>query len=175
MHLARTRFLFFLAFIACAISVGAAVYLQYTYGLNPCLLCQWQRALLVVCGLACLVAALHGPTARGWPRYATGLLIMALFGAGVAGAHIGLQTSTPEQLGLMSARLEQGFDSLQLSAWGERLNDELIRCAEINWSLFGISLPEWSLLAFVGLILLALYPLLAQMRRKIVPDDQTLV
>lgn len=175
MHLARTRILFLMAFIACAISVGAAVYLQYTYGLSPCLLCLWQRALLVICGLICLVAALHGPVGRGWPRYAAGLLATALSGAGVAGAHVGLQTSTPEQLGLLTARLEQGFDLLLLPAWGERLTDELVRCAEINWSLFGISLPEWSLLAFVALILLALYPLLVQIRRKIVSDDQTLV
>lgn len=175
MHLARTRFLFLLAFIACAISVGAAAYLQYTYGLIPCLLCQWQRALMVVCGLICLVAALHGPSRRGSPRYAAGLLVMALFGAGLAGAHIGLQTSTPEQLDSLTARLGHGADLLLLPAWGEHLIDELTRCAEINWSLFGISLPEWSLLAFVGLILLALYPLLVQMRRKIGRDDQTLV
>lgn len=174
MHLVRTRVLFFLASIACAISVGAAVCLQFTYGLTPCLFCQWQRVLLVVCGLICLVAALHGPKGAGWPRYAAGLLVMALSGAGVAGAHIGLQTSTPEQLGLLTTRLEHAFDLL-LPALREHLIAELVRCAEINWSLFGISLPEWSLLAFVGLILLALYPLLVQLRRKIVSDDQTLV
>src|SRR5690606_41928925 len=33
-------------------------------------------------------------------------------------------------------------------------------CAKISWTLFGISLPEWSLLAFIGMILFSLYLLL---------------
>ena len=33
-------------------------------------------------------------------------------------------------------------------------------CAEVKWTLFGLSLPEWSMLAFAGLILFALFQLL---------------
>ncbi|MNM95911.1 disulfide bond formation protein B [compost metagenome] len=33
-------------------------------------------------------------------------------------------------------------------------------CAEVTWTLFGMSIPEWSLLAFAGCILFALYQLL---------------
>ena len=29
-------------------------------------------------------------------------------------------------------------------------------CAEVNWTLFGLSIPEWSLLAFVLLMALSL-------------------
>ncbi|MBD8492307.1 disulfide bond formation protein B [Pseudomonas syringae] len=176
MHPARTRFLFCLAFIVCATSVGAAVYLQFAYNLMPCLLCQVQRALLLACALICLVAAVHAPTAlRSWHRYALALLVTAMPGAGVAGAHIGSQTSTAEQLGLAVAHVKDGFSLLALPAWGDALKHELLSCAEINWSLFGISLPEWSLLAFVGIILLALYLLLVEIPRKILPADQTLV
>lgn len=176
MHPARTRFLFCLAFIACATSVGAAVYLQFTYNLTPCLLCHVQRALLLACALICLTAAVHGPTTlRTWHRYALALLVVALLGAGVAGAHIGSQTSPPEQLALAVTHVKEGFSLLARPAWGGILEHALLSCAEINWSLFGISLPEWSLLAFVGAILLALYLLLVEIPRKILPKDQTLV
>ena len=32
-------------------------------------------------------------------------------------------------------------------------------CAEVTWTLFGLSVPEWSLLAFVGMALFALFQL----------------
>ena len=32
-------------------------------------------------------------------------------------------------------------------------------CAEVTWTLFGMSIPEWSLLAFVGMILFSLFQL----------------
>ena len=33
-------------------------------------------------------------------------------------------------------------------------------CAKVTWTLFGMSIPEWSLLAFIGMILFAVYLLL---------------
>ena len=33
-------------------------------------------------------------------------------------------------------------------------------CAEVNWTLLGMSIPEWSLLAFAGMVLFAGYQLL---------------
>ncbi|MDB6051342.1 MAG: dsbB, partial [Pseudomonas sp.] len=33
-------------------------------------------------------------------------------------------------------------------------------CIEVTWTLFGMSLPEWSLLAFAGMIVFAAYQLL---------------
>jgi disulfide bond formation protein DsbB len=30
----------------------------------------------------------------------------------------------------------------------------------VTWTLFGLSVPEWSLLAFIGMILFALFQLL---------------
>jgi disulfide bond formation protein DsbB len=33
-------------------------------------------------------------------------------------------------------------------------------CAEVNWTLLGMSIPEWSLLAFVMMVAFSLYQLL---------------
>ena len=179
MHLARTRVLFFLAFIACALSLGAVLWLQHAFNLDPCLFCRWQRVLLAIAGLICLTAAVHGPSVRGWRGYALGLLLAALLGAGVAGAQVWLQTSSPEQFLSVTNALERSLDDLSLHAWGDLFHGESRLCAEINWSLFGISLPEWSLLLFTGLILLALYPLSGLIGRRIrrigQDNDQTLV
>jgi len=33
-------------------------------------------------------------------------------------------------------------------------------CAEVKWTLFGMSIPEWSLLGFIGMIAFSLLQLL---------------
>jgi disulfide bond formation protein DsbB len=77
----------------------------------------------------------------------------------MAGAQVWLQTATDDELVPVIAAIEHGLDFVFPGNITDRLRIDAILCAEINWSLFGISLPEWSLLAFVGLALLAIYPL----------------
>lgn len=172
MQLARTRSLFFLAFIACALILGAAVYLQHAYGLEPCMLCHFQRSAIIGCGLVCLAATLHSPGPRGWSRYSLALLIIASIGAATAGGHVGLQTATPDQQALVMLWCESLLNNFWLDALVAGLDSELIFCAEINWSLFGISLPEWSLLAFVALMLLACHPLASGLTRRLAAEGR---
>jgi disulfide bond formation protein DsbB len=160
MHLARTRSLFFLAFIACALVIGGVVYLQRVFGLVPCVLCHWQRGALIACAAVCLAAGLHGPRDRGCRVYGGVLMVIALLGAGIAGGQVWLQTATVDELGPVLVWFEQLLDWLSQHSAVDRLRSDATLCAAITWSLFGISLPEWSLLAFVGLALLAAYPLL---------------
>lgn len=159
MPLARTRSLFFLAFIACVLIIGTVVYLQRAFGLMPCVLCIWQRWVFLFCAVLCLTAALHAPGPIGGRRYGAVMLLLTLSGATIAGLQVWLQTVTADQLVPVVAAFEHGLGFFSLNGSVDRLNFDAALCAEINWSLFGISLPEWSLLAFVGLTLLALYPL----------------
>jgi disulfide bond formation protein DsbB len=160
MYLACTRFLFLFTFIACASIIGATFYLQQTFGLDPCLLCLVQRAAMAGYGLLGLAAAWHAPGVRGWRRYSVAVLLIGACGAGAAGSQVWLQTATDDQLVPIVARLEALLSTLSLDSWINRMDSEIAFCSEINWSLFGFSLPEWSLLAFTGLMTLACYPLL---------------
>ncbi|MBX8607840.1 disulfide bond formation protein B [Pseudomonas cichorii] len=168
MYLARTRTLFFLAFIASVLIIGATLYLQHAFGLVPCTLCLLQRALITGCGLVCLVATIHAPRESGWHRYCLVLLALALSGALVAGFHIWLQTASAEELMPVVARYQHVLNALSLESGSE----SAYVCAEINWSLFDITLPEWSLLAFVILCLLALYPLFSGLHHWFFADTE---
>jgi disulfide bond formation protein DsbB len=159
MHLAHTRSLFFLVFIACAMIIGAVVYLQRVFGLSPCVMCLWQRAGIIVCGLLALIAALHAPGRGGCRAYSVVILMMALVGAAIAGGQVWLQTATTDQTIDVIAWIERLLDLLSLQTLIDRLLSDAALCAEISWTLFGISLPEWSLLAFVGVTLIMLYAL----------------
>lgn len=159
MHLARTRSLFFLAFIACASIIGSVVYLQRVIGLSPCLLCWLQRCALIASGVLSLIATVQAPGKSGSRWYASVILLFTLAGAAMAGGQVWLQTATPDQVIPVIAWFERLFELLALSGLVDRLLSDATFCAEITWSLFGISLPEWSMLAFIGLALIALYAL----------------
>jgi disulfide bond formation protein DsbB len=172
MCLACARSLFLFAFIACVLTLGATFYLQLGVGLDPCLLCLVQRAALAVAALLSLAAAWHAPTVAGWRRYGVGMFLVALFGAGMAGSQVWLQTATDDQIVPIVAGLEASLSAMALAPWVDRMGSEFRFCAEINWTLFGISLPEWSLLAFVALMLLACYPVFASFKRPPVTEGR---
>lgn len=160
MYLARTRSLFFLVLIVCAMVIGTALYLQCVLGLAPCILCLWQRAAFAAIGLIALAAAWHSPGSVGCRIYAGLILLLTLLGAGIAGAQVWLQTATPDEAIAVMAFVEQVLALLTLHDLVDQLPGHTLMCAEISWTLFGISLPEWSLLAFVALALIMLWPLL---------------
>lgn len=159
MQLAHTRSLFLLVFIACAMIIGCVVYLQRVFGLSPCVLCLWQRSAFMVSSIVALVAVFHAPGRVGWRLYSATILLIALAGALVAGGQVWLQTASADDTVAVIAWFERVLDVLSLHRLIDGLLGEATFCAEISWSLFGITLPEWSLLAFVGLALIMLYAL----------------
>jgi disulfide bond formation protein DsbB len=165
---ARSRLLFFLAFMATCLVFGAAFYLQDTVGLQPCSLYVLQVSFMVGFGLVCLAAALHGPGRRGLWYYAWAGLLMAAAGALVATRHVWMQGA-----GLAG---EGRCDSPPGCPWHtEPLGNALkilwrgsAQCTQVNWSLLDLSWPEWSLLAFVGMALFSLVQLLQGRRVRAV-------
>ncbi|MGI3744008.1 MAG: disulfide bond formation protein B [Janthinobacterium lividum] len=165
MQLARSRSLFFLAFLACASIVGATDYLGSVIDAAPCPMCLLQCVLMALSAAVCLLAALHAPGTSGWRIYAGVLLLFSITGASVAARQVWLQASPPEN---MAACIENLHYLMETQSYVKVMAMVLAGsagCSEINWSLFGISLPEWSLLAFSGLSLFALYYLFIEFRR----------
>ncbi|WP_397450536.1 disulfide bond formation protein B [Pseudomonas sp. NA-150] len=160
MHLAHSRSLFFLAFIACALIMGGVFYLEYGVGLEPCPLCIVQRVFMIAFGLISLAAFLHAPGKIGWRIYSALILLCALAGAGTAGRQVWLQTAPAQDPASCLPGLGYLLQTMPFTKVVSLLFDGTADCIEINWTLFGMSIPEWSLLAFAGLILLAAYQLL---------------
>ena len=165
MQLARTRSLFFLAFIACALIVGATAYLAQVVGAAPCPLCFMQRTCLLGCAAVFLIAAAHAPHPRGWQVYASILLLFGLTGAAVAARQVWLQQAPPEDIVSCLANLQHLIETQPYVKVIAMTLAGSAGCSQITWTLFGISLPEWSLLAFAGVTLFALYYLFIEFRR----------
>ena len=160
MQLASPRSHFLLAFLGCLALLGGALYLEHGVGLEPCPLCIVQRIFVILFGLVCLLATLHGPAALGRRIYAGLALFAAAGGAATAGRQVWLQNIPPDQLPSCLPSLEYMIEALPFQEIVRQVLHGTADCAEVGWTLFGMSLPEWSLLAFVAMILFALFQLL---------------
>jgi disulfide bond formation protein DsbB len=117
--------------------LAGAYYGQYFGGLFPCEMCWWQR----YAHFAALPLALLGlvvPPKRAWVALA-GLAILT---SGLIGAyHAGVEYRWWEGLTECSAPDLGGGDALEAL-----MRAPLIRCDEVQWSLFGISLAGFNFL-----------------------------
>ena len=131
--------------------MAVGLYFQYVVGLAPCALCITQRIFIIAVGCVAALAAIFG--FKGWPRRTC-----AAFGALFA---IGGGSFSSRQLWLQSLPADEApacgpsFDYLiEAFPWQTALQ-VLLRgdgnCAEVVWTLWGVSIPGWTLVAFMGL------------------------
>lgn len=127
-----------------ALLAGAFAF-QHIGGLAPCTLCLWQR-------WPHAVAVLIGAVALFLPGRALPVLGMlaALATAGIGGFHVGVEFKWWEGLATCSAGSIAGV------AVGDLLDPNAavaapVRCDEIAWSLFGISMAGWNMLVSLAL------------------------
>lgn len=161
MFLARSRPLFFMAFIAGALALGASLYLEYAVGLKPCSLCIVQRFFLIAFTAICLIAAVHRPEGSGCYVYWLLGVLSCLGGMVTAWHHILLQ-SAPAMT--YSPGLEYMPENMSWLRTLKHAFQGAADCTQILWTLFDLSIPEWSLLFFVGMMILGLFQLLHLLR-----------
>ncbi|MFK9006464.1 disulfide bond formation protein B [Pseudomonas pergaminensis] len=154
MSLAPSRSLFFLAFLAGVLTLGASFYLEFGASLRPCFLCQMQRVFLAAFTLINLVAALHNPKRSVLCLYGLASMGFALLGAMTAVRQVLLQNAAPDQAADCWPSLHFMIENLSLWQALQLTVKGTVDCVEINWTLFDLSLPEWSLLFFVGMLIL---------------------
>lgn len=150
----NTRHLFLLVWLGCSFLIAVALYMQYFLDLVPCALCMTQRVFVIIVGVLALIAWLHQPTSSVIRIYAVIGGLMAIIGGGFSSRHLWLQ-NLPEELvpacGPSLSYLLEAFpisEALRLLLRGDG------NCAESLWSLFGITIPGWTLIAFIGFLVL---------------------
>lgn len=147
----------FLGFVACAIGLGFALYLEHFQGLEPCPMCIFQRVAMLAVGLIFLLAALHAPRGGGM-RGLYALLTVAAAGAGsfVAGRHVWLQSLPEDQVPACGPSLDYLMDIMPFAEVLATVLRGDGNCAVIDAAWLGISLPGWTLIAFIGFVLYAI-------------------
>lgn len=141
---------------ASLIALGAAYGSQIWGGLEPCVLCLYQRipyAVVIALGLA--GAWLR---ASGHERPAAVAVALAgiafVVGGGIAGFHVGVEQhwwqGTNECTGPAGAATLEGLEAQILAT-------PLTLCDEVAWSLFGVSMAGYNVVASAALAAFAFF------------------
>ncbi|WP_308364803.1 MULTISPECIES: disulfide bond formation protein B [unclassified Microbulbifer] len=152
MKLPNPRTTFLLAFLAVVFLLGAAFYLEYIRGLEPCPLCITQRVMLLGAGLVSLAAFLHNPATIGRRIYGLLVSLWALGGLYFSGRQLWLQSLPEDQVPACGPGISYMLESFPVSDVLKTLLTGDGNCAEVQWTLLGISIPGWAALGFIGLI-----------------------
>lgn len=140
---------FLSGFLACGLLLAVGAYLQFVEQLEPCPLCISQRLAFMATGLIFLIAAIHN---RGTRWYAILAAITALVGASVSARHVWLQHLPPEEVPECSPGLEYVFQHFPLAETIKLMLTGTGECAKVDWTLLGLAIPSWALIAFLGLM-----------------------
>jgi len=135
-------------FLICAGLVSIALYLQYEVHLEPCPLCMLERICFSLLGLVFLLAAIHGPRRGGMRLYAAFELILAATGIALASRHVWLQWFPPVNAGC-TADLFYQLRRFPLLSVVEKALRATGDCAVVDWTLFRLSIAQWSWIWFM--------------------------
>lgn len=138
--------------ITCICLLAYGYYLQYFRALEPCPLCIFQRIAYLSIAIIGAIAAVHNPARLGARIYIGLMAISAIAGIGVAGRQTWLQHLPPDKV----PECGPGLDfMLEMYPLGETILKTLRGtgdCAVVDWQFLGLSIAEWSLLCFIGLL-----------------------
>lgn len=135
--------------VGSSIAILTALGFQHLGGLNPCELCLWQRiphGVIIVLALGALLWF------RGRRERTLIVILVAIafaFSAVIALYHVGI-----EQGWIQDSALCVGPSGLNQAQTTDELRKLLmaspqVRCDEISWTLFGLSIAAWNALTSV--------------------------
>lgn len=150
------RLWFFLGFIGCFLMLATGAYFQFVEELEPCPLCISQRIAILITGIIFLIAAIHNPKQFGLKAYSILGTLTALIGAGISIRHVWIQNLPADEIPECGPGLEYVFENFPLIDSLKLMLNGTGECAEILWTFLGISIPGWTLVAFLGLAILSL-------------------
>lgn len=139
--------------VASAVVLGGALASQYWGGLAPCELCLLQRWPWAVAIVISFVATMAGSRpALPW----VALLLAAVFVVGSAFAfyHVGVEQHWFAGPSACSGAATAADTLEALKA--QILRQQPVRCDEVAWSLWGISLAGWNLIASLVMLVCAI-------------------
>ncbi|MGR8940772.1 MAG: disulfide bond formation protein B [Gammaproteobacteria bacterium] len=147
---------FLLGFLGCVVLLSMGAYFQFVDGLEPCPLCISQRIAILLTGIVFLIASLHNPGPAGVKTYAILGALTALGGGAISTRHVWLQHLPPEEVPECGPGLEYIFNNFPLTETLKLMLNGTGDCAKVDWTFWGLSMPAWTLMAFVLLAALSL-------------------
>jgi disulfide bond formation protein DsbB len=154
-----------LAHGSAALLLGALAF-QHWGGLQPCVLCLWQRwphVVAIAAGVTGMyLVRQHRLGAAGAATLVAALALVVT--AAIGGYHAGVELHLWEGTAACGSTGPAATSAAQLR--DQLMRAPVVRCDEIAWSLFGISMAGWNLILSGALAVLGLRGGLALLRAQ---------
>ncbi|MEI8393461.1 MAG: disulfide bond formation protein B [Rhodospirillaceae bacterium] len=122
--------------------IAAALFMQHVVGVQPCVLCLYQRWPYVIVAMLAMTALVFGRHRR-LRAGLLGLCALAMLAdTGIALFHVGIQNNW--WAGTAGCGVPDPAATLE-ELRARILDGPIVRCDEVSWSLFGISLAGYNI------------------------------
>lgn len=149
----QARLISLFLFIASVLGMAYALYLQHKLMLMPCPLCIFQRIGLIIMGVFSLINFVCYPN-KFWAKISLWAisLLGVIWSFGVAVRHVWMTYQPYGEVASCGPGLNYMMDTLPFSQVLKNVFFGGGDCALIDWTLFGLSIPEQSAIFFMVLI-----------------------
>ncbi len=140
-----------LAGIACfALILFSIFYLEKRLYLTPCPLCYAQRFAFAFIGLWFFIAAIFPSGRRGGKLHGAWLFLLACGGSALSIRHLYLQSLPKGVVNSCGQDFYSLVENTPIAGIVKAMVFGVGECGEVQWQLLGLSIPGWSLIAFIG-------------------------
>lgn len=143
-------------FIFCLVALSIAGYFQFIEHLEPCPLCILQRVGILAVGFICLLGFIHNSQGVMNKIYGGLVSIAALIGGSISARHVWIQNLPEDQVPACGPGLGFMLDNFPLTQALDMVLKGSGECADVLWTFLGLSIPAWTLVAFIVLFLMGL-------------------
>lgn len=132
-----------------------AFYLEFVSNLIPCALCLAQRIVFAIIGISCLLYLLPFYSSR--LIFALTSTFSGTLGIWLASRQLWLQSLPSEQIPPCGPDIYFIFRQFPITESFQTMILGTGNCAEVQWTFLNLSIPSWTLVAFVLLTLGSLW------------------
>lgn len=150
---------FLIAFTIIAIMLAVAQYLQFYVGVNPCPMCILQRLIMGILGLLFLFGVVFGNKRCARLPIALLSILSSIGGILLAGRQVWLQHLPAGTSPNCEVSLQYMLSVLPLKEVAQKIFEGSTNCSQIGWEFLHLSLAQWSLAAFIVLLIFSLWQL----------------
>ena len=146
-----------------------ALYFQYFMGLEPCVMCIYQRTALFGVALSALPAAINPQDIKLRLISYTGVFICLIWGFDIAFEHVQMQNPANFMLAMSCDAFPNFPLWFSIHEWFPAVFEARGTCDGIDWQFLTLSMPQWMAVIFAVYLLVtsALFILRLLIKRTI--------
>lgn len=150
----------FVVFLGCVGLMAVGLYMQHFMDLVPCALCITQRIFIIATGAWALIGVLAHNLVPLRKILSFLAVISAITGGFFSSRQLWLQSLPEDQVPACGPSFDYLIEAFPLQEALTVLMRGDGNCAEVSWTFLGISIPGWTLVAFIGLALINIWQLI---------------